>query len=359
MIINPDSSKIRLHTVNAVEGEPGFYLFGIVAMAFKIWLGQKLLQFGRMAAQSSRLGYICFCLLGFGALAHAQSENVTLILQGGEEIPCRLERIASGYVYFKAASSSLAFKYGDYIEIAKVAKIRRSDGRELSISEFLAKPGGTTSSEETKEIPTPQPRPPEPAPRETAAPKPPSGPGMRLTSQLTNTTQATSGVGLRLPDMPPPPQSTAELNYGEMADLLAEAGLAGKLLNEIDAGMLRGRLLTKDQKALIDAVSQSPVWSARKRDLREAMRVAEGELNMMTRSQTNLLAEVFNFRYASQSTAFVEFIQFLHAENALFFQNKWEKIESVFGEDAAMALRDILNNYEDWHYLFGQEGEKR
>jgi hypothetical protein len=183
---------------------------------------------------------------------------------------------------------------------------------------------------------------------------------MRLTSQLTDTIQATSGVGLRLPDMPPPPQSTAELNYGEMADLLAEAGLAGKLLNEINAGALRGRLLTKDQKALVDAVSQSPVWSARKRDLREATRVAEGEFSMLTRSQTNLLAEVFNFRYASQATAFVEFVQFSHAENVLFFQNKWEKIASVFGEDAATALRDdILNNYEDWYFLFGQEGEQR
>jgi hypothetical protein len=328
-------------------------------MAFKIRVGQKLFQFGRMAAQFSRWGYICLCLLGLFALAQAQSEKVTLILQGGEEIPCRLERIASGYVYFKATSSSLAFKYGDFIEIAKVTKIRRSDGRELSVSEFLAKPGDSApSSEETKEISTPRPRPPEPAPREIKAPEPPSGPGMRLTNQLADTEHATSGVGLRLPEMPPPPQSTTELNYGEMADLLAEAGLAGKLLDEINAGALRGRLLTKDQKALVDAVSQSPVWSARKRDLREAMRVAEGEFNMLTRSQTNLLAEVFNFRYASQATAFVEFVQFLHAENALFFQNKWEKIESVFGEGTAAALRDILNNYDDWHYLFGQEGER-
>ncbi len=305
-------------------------------------------------------GFTALILICSAVVSYAQSEKVTLILLGGEEIPCRLERIASGYVYFKAASSSLAFKYGDFIEIAKVAKIRRNDGRVLSMNEFLANPSDNApSSEETKEIPTPRPRPPAPAPREIKAPEPTGGPGMRLTNQLTDTEHATSGVGLRLPDMPPPPQSTTELNYGEMADLLAEAGLAGKLLNEINTGSLSGRLLTKDQKALVDAVSQSSVWSARKRDLREAMRVAEGEFNMITRSQTNLLAEVFNFRYASQSTAFVEFVQFLHAENALFFQNKWEKIESVFGEDTAAALRDILNNYEDWHYLFGQEGEKR
>lgn len=306
----------------------------------------------------SKLYLSSLCLLGFFTLASAQSEKVTLILQNGEEIPCRLERIAYGYVYFEAATSRLAFKYGDAIEIAKVAKIRLSDGRELTMNEFLAKPNESTpATEEIKDIPPP--RPPEPAPRQINAPRPPSGPGMRLTNQLSNTTQVTSGVGLRLPDMPPPPQSTTELSYGELADLLAEAGLAGKLLNEINAGALRGRLLTKDQKALVDAISQSPVWSARKRDLREAMRVAEGEFNMMTRSQTNLLTEVFNFRYASQATAFVEFVQFLYAENAVFFQNKWEKIESVFGEDAATALRDILNNYEDWHYLFGQEGEKR
>ncbi|MGH7596519.1 MAG: hypothetical protein ACREOI_09205 [bacterium] len=305
-------------------------------------------------------GFTALILICSAVISYAQSEKVTLILQGGEEIPCRLERIASGYVYFKAASSSLTFKYGDFIEIAKVAKIRLSDGRVLSMNEFLAKPSGnTSSSEEAKETPAPmpQPRPPEPAPREIKAPKPPSGPGMRLTSQAPDPAQATSGVGLRLPDMPSPPQSTSELNYGEMADLLAEAGLVGKLLNEINAGVLRGRLLTKDQKALVDAVSQSPVWAARKRDLREAMRVAESEFNMLTRSQTNLLTEVFNFRYASQSTAFIEFVQFLHAENALFFQNKWEKIESIFGEGAATALRDILNNYEDWHYLFGQEQE--
>ena len=155
--------------------------------------------------------FAALILICGAVVSYAQSEKATLILQGGEEIPCRLERIASGYVYFKAASSSLAFKYGDFIEIAKVAKIRLNDGRVLSMSEFLTKPGDSTpSSEETKEIPssTPQPRPPEPAPREIAVPKPPSGPGVRLTSQLLDTTQASNGVGLRLPDMPPPQSTT-------------------------------------------------------------------------------------------------------------------------------------------------------
>jgi hypothetical protein len=307
-----------------------------------------------------KLFFTCFFLLSFFALAQAQSEKVTLILQSGEEIPCRLERIASGYVYFEAASTQLAFKYGDYIEIEKVAKVRLSDGRVLSMREFLAiKIGGAPSAQEVRETPPPQPAPrtPEPTPRKVAAPQPPSGPGVRLTNKPPEPNSAKSPIGLRLPDMPPEP--TTELSYNELANLLAEAGLAGKLLDEINSGVLRGRTLTTSQKTLVDAISQSGAWIARKSALREAHRFAEGEFNMMTRSQTNLLAEVFNFRYASQSTAFVEFVQFLHAENVLFFQNKWEKIENVFGAAAAAALRDILNNYEDWHYLFGQDLEKR
>ncbi len=303
--------------------------------------------------------FIWFLLLSWFASAQAQSEKVTLILQSGEEVPCQLKRIASGYVYFQAASTRLAFKYGDFIEIEKIAQVRLGDGRTLSMNEFLAqRQDGAPTSQETGETPPPQPRarprPPEPAPRQNP---PPSGPGMRLPSRPMASPQTTSGVGLRLPDMPPAPST--DIDYSELANLLAETGLAGALLDEINHGVLRGRILTKSQKALVDAIAQSPAWSARKRDLREAMRVAEGEFNMLTRNQTNLLAEVFNFRYTSNASAFTEFVQFLHVENVLHFQHKWEKLENVFGAEAASALRDILNNYADWHYLFGQDLEKR
>jgi hypothetical protein len=79
----------------------------------------------------------------------------------------------------------------------------------------------------------------------------------------------------------------------------------------------------------------------------------------MTQRQPHLLAEQFQFRPSSRELAFLEFIQFLHLENALHFSEKWEKVENLFGHEAAAALRDILNNYEDWYFLYGQELEKR
>jgi hypothetical protein len=41
------------------------------------------------------------------------------------------------------------------------------------------------------------------------------------------------------------------------------------------------------------------------------------------------------------------------------FQDKWAQVVTVFGKDAATALQDILNNYDDWYFLFGEAVEKR
>jgi len=290
------------------------------------------------------------------ALAPAQTEKVTLILQGGEEIPCGIKRIAHGYVYFTAASTSLAFKYGDFIEIEKIAAVRLGDERTLTMNEFLASRGISQPTEQpaaSKPRQTPQ--------AESSPParvlEPPRGAGVRLARELLDSPQIKNPIGLRLPDLPPP--SPTEMNYVELANLLAEAGLVGRLMNEINDGVLATRVLTKNQKQLLESLTQSAVWISRKNALREAQRVAEGEFNKLTQGQPDLLAREFRFKPASSKRAFLEFVQFLKAQNALHFQDQWQQIETVFGEEAATALRDILNNYDDWHFLFGEALEKR
>jgi hypothetical protein len=300
---------------------------------------------------------ILLFLIGLIAAAPAQTEKAALILQGGEEIDCRIKSVSHGYVYFEAASKRLTFKYGDFIEIEKVAAVRLNDGRTLTMNEYLAARGLSQPTEE------PAPSRSRPAPKAESSPRnlppPPSGPGMRLTKQGLEPAQTQSPIGLRLPELPPPPPPSTELNYAELANLLAEAGQAGKLLTEINSGVLKGRVLTNSQKELVEAISQSAVWIARKSALREAHRVAAGEYNLLTFQQLDVLSSEFRFKPSGSRHAFEELVQFLHAQNVVHFQDKWAQVVTVFGDDAATALQDILNNYDDWYFLFGEAVEKR
>ena len=307
---------------------------------------------------SLKIFLTALCWLGGAMLGQAQTEKATLLLQGGEEIACKIKSISHGYVYFEAATKSLTYKYGDFIEVEKVAAVRLGDARTLTLNEYLKMRGLAQSAEET-----PSPRPqrndrPEIQPPTRNLPPPPSGPGLRLTSQLNDSTQAPNAIGLRLPDLQPPPADT-EMNYAELANLLAEAGLVGKLLNEINSGVLAARVLTKSQKELLNLVAQSPVWVSRKNALREAQRVAAGEFKLLQQRQPDFLEREFRFKPASNKYAFEEFVQFLHVQNAVAFQEWWEAVTRLLGEDAATALRDILTNYDDWAFLFGEALEKR
>ncbi|MCG3118807.1 MAG: hypothetical protein ALAOOOJD_01082 [bacterium] len=300
-----------------------------------------------------------FFLICSAPLIYAQADKATLLLQGGEELPCQIKRVAHGYVYFEAATKSLAYKYGDFIEVEKVAALRLNDGRTLTLNEYLVARGW---SQPAADSPAPQMRPqtataPAAPPRSTPSP---SGPGMRLSRQALDSSQAANAIGLRLPDLPlPPAEAAVEFDYAELANLLAEAGLVGKLLNEINSGVLVGRLLTKSQKQLLDVIAQNPVWTARKNALREAQRVAAAEFNRLTRRQPEVLGREFRFQPVTRNHAFEEFVQFLHLQNVLHFQEQWQKVEAVFEENAATALRDILSNYDDWYFLFGEALEKR
>jgi len=295
-------------------------------------------------------------LIGLSAAAPAQTEKAALILQGGEEIDCRIKSVSHGYVYFEAASKRLTFKYGDFIEIEKVAAVRLSDDRTLTMNEYLAARGLVQPAEEAAPSRS------RPAPKAESSPRnlppPPSGPGLRLTKQGLEPAQTQSPIGLRLPELPPPP-ATTEQNYIELANLLAEAGLAGKLLTEMNSGVLKGRVLTNSQKELVEAISQSAVWIARKSALREAQRVAAGEYNLLTFQQLDVLSREFRFKPSGSRYAFEELVQFLHAQNAVYFHDKWTNVVRVFGDDAATALQDILNNYDDWYFLFGEGVEKK
>jgi len=310
-------------------------------------------------------GFIALLIICSAALAQAQAEKAVLLLQGGEEIACKILRIAHGYIYFDAATKSLTYKYGDFIEIEKVAAVRLGDGRTLTLNDYLRARG---LSQPTEEPPPSRPpgndrpeiqTPPRNLPPVRAFEPLPSGPGLRLTNPLTDTVKTSNPIGLRLPDLPPPSAADIEMNYAELANLLAEAGLVGKLLNEINSGALTTRVLTKSQKELLNVIAQSPAWIARKSALREAQRVAAAEFNVLRQRQPDFLSREFRFNPATNKHAFEEFVQFLHVQNAVSFQERWEEVARAFGEEAATALRDILTNYDDWYFLFGEALEKR
>ncbi|MDZ7343554.1 MAG: hypothetical protein ONA90_03465 [candidate division KSB1 bacterium] len=295
-----------------------------------------------------KLFLVWFLLLVSLNLTQAQQQHVTLILHSGEELPCRIKKFSKEFIYFEAASTRLAFKYGERIEVEKIAQVRLSNGRTLSVNEFLMQ-------QKASAFPKSEPSAP-PRVSPDVPPPAPSGPGPRVTSSRLDTTEIKTKIGLRLPEMPP---LSSAIHFAEIADLLAEAGVAGKLLYEIAAGLPHGRQLTKSQQHLVEAIPQSAVWRARQRDLQEANRIAENEFKILTRNQPDLLATQFHFRSTSNNHAFLEFVQFLHLENVLHFNDKWQKIETVFGREATAALRDILNHFEDWYYLVGQELEKQ
>jgi hypothetical protein len=304
-------------------------------------------------------GFTALLLICSAARAQAQTEKATLLLQGGEEITCKILRIAHGYIYFDAATKSLTYKYGDFIEIEKVAAVRLGDGRTLALNDYLEARRPSQTPAEPRPSRPPRNDLPEIQTPPRNLPPPPSGPGMRLTSQLDDTAKTQPVIGLRLPELPPPSAVDIEMNYAELANLLAEAGLVGKLLYEINSGVLTARALTKNQKALLDAIAPSPVWMARKSALREAQRVAAGEFKILQQRQTDFPASEFRFKPVSSKNAFEEFVQFLHVQNAVSFQERWEEVAKAFGEEAATALRDILTNYDDWYFLFGEALEKR
>ncbi len=292
---------------------------------------------------------------------NAQEKQVTLVLKGGEELPCTVTDIWQGEVYFEAVSARDAYKYGEAISLEKIEYVRLNRNRVMKPQEFAAHwRGETVPQEEPTKTPEPKSQPVVAQPAATPPPPRESGPGLRLQSLNIDTTRNKGGIGLRYPEMPRT-ESAPAMEYSEVADLLAESGLAGKLLYEIGAGELRRRQLTNSQKRMVDALLQSRAWSLRKRDLRSAHLRASGEFERVAQSQSRSdeLFESFRYRPADSQYAFLEFAQFLHAENAHKFLDKWQKVENLFSAEGASALRDLLNNYDDWYYLYGQEVEKR
>lgn len=297
----------------------------------------------------ARFLFVALFLLGVRT-ASAQDERVTLVLKGGGEVQCTVHDIWQGEVYFEAASARDAYKYGEVISLEKIESVRLSRNRVIAAQDYAAHWRGETVPQAEQETPAAQPVVQTPPPRE-------SGPGIRLQSVNIDTARIKKGIGIRYPEMPRT-ESAATLDYAEVADLLAESGMAGKLLYEVSAGGLRRRELTKNQKQLVDALLQSQSWGVRKRELRSAHMRAAQEFDSISRTLDRLF-ETLRFRPSDAQYAFLEFVQFLHAENAHKFLDKWQRIEDSFSAEGALALRDVLNNYDDWYYLYGQEIEKR
>lgn len=289
----------------------------------------------------------------------AQEQNATLELNNGDAIKCRVVDVWRGEVQFEATSAQQAFEYGETIPLSKIKLIRLDNGQAMTPQQFDAYWNGeeARSSETAPSASSPSPLPVVRAspPPETPLPKE-YGPGMRLTQTRVDSSRSSS-IGLKLPESP---QFDAgqEVAYLEIADLLAASGLAGKLLYEVSAGELHQQHLSASQSELLDALLQSREWALRKQELRDAHALASREFERTVLRDWRKVYEPFQFEPVNEKLAFLEYVQFLHTLNAHKFLNDWEKVERAFDARTVDALLDILNNYDDWYYLYGQELEK-
>jgi len=294
----------------------------------------------------------------------AQERAVTLLLKDGSSFACTVNDVWRGQLYFKAISAKDAFTYGEVIALEKIAAVRLKNGRQLSPE--------TYAEQWQKKEPIPAPKagtelPPtdRPSPAATPIAAPPSRPELfpaaapqtGLVSVTLDTTRRRYIIGLGWLEPPRPPWA-ASVDYAQLADLLAASGLAGKLLYQVGSGELRARELTASQRKLVDALLQSRTWAHRKAELRQAHLQAYESYQRLQQSDPMRLRREFQFQPQRETHGFLEFVQFLHAENALLFTDRWRKVENNFPAEAATAWRDILANYDDWYYLYGQEVEK-
>jgi len=284
--------------------------------------------------------------------AQAKDEPVTLMLQSGEEIQCRVVDIWKGEIFFEATSPDIVYRFGDRVSLDNVRRVKLKDGRMLSPGDYLDYRSGKYSAPAAAPV-VPQ-APPMPAKAEALT-------GVRLPSRTARaeTPESGSPIGLRLHDMPPPLQQAAPLEVGQLADLLAEAGLAGRLLNETSRGSLSQRKLTDGQSRLLEALKQSPAWQQRKADLRDANQQAFAAFMLQYQQQPTILGSQFGFSAEQESTAFPEFVQYLHTVATANIESEWQKVEQLFGRRGSAALLDLLNNYDDWYFLYGPELDSR
>jgi hypothetical protein len=295
---------------------------------------------------------IVVCLL-VPILVIAQDTPVTLILKSGDEIQCRVVDVWKGEIYFEANSADDAYRFGDRVSIDNVAKVKLKDGRLLSAGEFVdyregrrpVAPAAQTASQPVSTTPT----------------KAEARVGMRLTAGAWQapTEKTDSRIGLRLPEPPRPSGQQIILELSQLADMLAELGMAGRVLHETAQGALANRKLTDTQQRLVEAIKQSSLWQRRKSDLREAHQQAFTAFNAHYGKDTGFLRKQFDFEPQNGSMAFLEFVQYLHITAAANVESAWQKVEESLGRRGAAALADILNNYDDWYYLYGSELESR
>ncbi len=288
--------------------------------------------------------------------AGAQEALVTLLLDSGEEIHCRVIEVWRGDIIFEAKAADDVYRYGDRISLDKISGVKLSDGRVLRVNEFVDHLEGR------------QP-PPAPTPvrkEEALSPeKPEAEIGMKLTPRALKSvseksdTLSTSRIGLRLFDFPPPSGQQRVLALNEIADLLAELGLTGRLLQETSRGALADRKLSESQQRLLEALKGSPIWQRRKIDLRDAQQKAMTAFRAEFEQRPEMLRSEFGFEVRNPQTAFIEFVQYMYTTAAANVDSEWQKVKALLGAQGAAALLDVLNNYDDWYYLFGAQLESR
>lgn len=275
--------------------------------------------------------------------AQTQEPPVTLILQSGEEIRCRVMDIWKGEIIFEATSAEVVYRYGDRVSLDNVARVKLKDGRTLSPAEYVDYRASGS-----------RPSPPPLAKVEAKS-------GVRLSAELLSAAQEkrSTPFGVRLRDMPVAAGQQIGLELDQMADMLAEAGLAGRLLRESRRGMISNRKLTDSQQRLLDALERSVVWQRRCADLREANQQAFAAFAPKYQQEPYFVRDLFDFEAQQPATAFPEFVQFLHLTARANVESEWQKIERLLGRRGASAMLDLLNNYDDWFYLYGAELEPR
>jgi hypothetical protein len=140
----------------------------------------------------------------------------------------------------------------------------------------------------------------------------------------------------------------------DIANLLVEAELAGPFLEAVRQKKEQGELMTLNQLWLVRAVYDMPAWKKRQDDLRNLSATAEQTMSQVYLYAPDSLSQNLGLRFDPNAEMdFHDLMEQLHQRfGNTMTMGDFRLLVSVFQEDAARAMREILNHYTDWRYAF-------
>lgn len=290
---------------------------------------------------------------------------VTLILKTGEKVEGRILAIQGDLIRFEPDNWVENPHLGEFIRTDQVKFVQFPNGSRFTVTEFIDyrwKPqspapllGSGVTKAAQKEV------------TEVTAAKEQEGKAQperafeqekNIQPVLANFPAATTDSGLAAPrpfSLAPrfePKVSKDEEVIKEVASFLVAAELAGPFIEAVQQKKEQGELITLNQLRLVNAVTEMPAWRKRQDDLRNFSMVAEQAMAHVYLYAPDSLSQPLGLRFDPNADMdFGDLMEQLHQHfGATVTMGDFRLLVAIFKEDAARALREILNHYTDWRF---------